>query len=275
MQKANRVSKAGKWFSAELKQKLQQQRNLAIGEVAGRDSAAAIMKAASFDSIDAILPTIAYTGTEYGSLQTVFANASLIKERVESNYKKRFYDVVLLGDAELWWALNGRFLSVLLEKFSFYSPCIGCHLYMHLVRVPLAKELNCQKIISGERIKHDNQIKINQTSIVLDAYKEILQDFGIEMIFPLREIISGSEINALVGGNWNEDDKQLKCVFRGNYKLLNDEVFYQEHKVKKYLNEFIIPVGKKILEAWDKKKDINYVEIVRSVLAGSRRSDWR
>jgi hypothetical protein len=270
LQKTNRADKVGELLFAELKRELRQEKNLSLGEVAGRDSAAAIIKAASLDSIDAILPTIVYTGTEYGSWETVFENVSIIRDRVESNYKKRFYDAVLLGDAELWWALNGRFLSVLIEKFGFYSPCLGCHLYMHLVRVPLARELNCQKIISGERIKHDNQIKVNQTSIVLDAYKEILYDFGLEIIFPVREISSGSEINVLVGGNWDEGAKQLKCVFRGNYKLLTDEVFYDERKVKKYLSEFIIPVGKKILGAWDKKEDLNYIEIVRSVLADSR-----
>lgn len=275
MQNANQRSKATSSFSAEAIQRLRQEKGLAIGEVAGRDSAAAIIKAASFDSIGAILPTLVYTGTEYGSWKLVFENVDVIKGEVETQHKKRFYEALLLGDPELWWALNGRFISVLQQRFGFYSPCFGCHLYMHLVRVPLAKELKCNKIISGERIKHDQKIKINQTAMVLDAYRDILDYAGIELIFPVREIASGSEINALVGGHWEEGDKQLKCVLRGNYRSLCDEVVYGKDEVRRYLNEFIMPVGRKVLDAWDGEKNLgepnlNYIGIVQSVLADSR-----
>jgi len=267
LQGTNQANKVGESLSAKLKEKLQQEPNLAIGEVAGRDSAAAIIKAASYDFVGAVLPTLVCTGTEYGSWETVLGNVALIKDRVDEGYKKRFYDAILLGDVDLWWALNGRFLSVLSERFGFYSPCFGCHLYMHLVRVPLAKELNCRTIISGERVKHDNQIKINQTSIVLDAYEEVLGFSGIRLIFPVREISSGSEIKALVGDDWEEGDKQLKCVLSGNYRLLTGEVLYDEAKIKIYLDEFIVPVGRSILKAWEEEEPVDYVQIVRRVLA--------
>lgn len=248
---------------------MRRESGLAIGEVAGRDSAAAIIKVASFDSVSAVLPTLVYTATEYGSWTTAFENIKRLKGQIEKGYKKRFYDTIILGDAELWWALNGRFLSVLLDRFGFYSPCLGCHLYMHLVRVPLAKELNCTKIISGEKIKHDRRIKINQTGIVLDAYRKILDYSGIELLFPIRDLSCGSDIVALVGDNWAEGEKQLRCVFSGNYRRLDNEVVYEESKIKKYLDEYIIPVGKGVLGAWEMKEKADYEELVRSVLAGN------
>lgn len=240
---------------------------MAIGEVAGRDSAAAIIKAASFDSIGAILPTLVYTGTEYGIWATTFENVDYIGSQVEKKYHKQFYEPVLLGDSALWWALNGRFITALTERFGFYSPCIGCHLYMHLVRVPLAQELHCSKVISGERTRHDQKIKINQTDIALDGYKEVLDYAGVELVLPVREISNGAEIDTLVGGNWDEGEKQLQCVLRGNYKLLDDQVSYQEDLAGKFVNDFIVPAGKEIIKAWTDKDEVDYVEIVRGVLA--------
>lgn len=263
----NRAAEAGKLLAVDLKRQLKQEESLAIGEVAGRDSAAAIIKAASFNSIGAILPTIVFTGTEYGDWETVLQNVEIIKRRIETVYNKRIYSPVLLGDAELWWALNGRFLSVLDDKFGFCPQCLGCHLYMHLVRAPLARELECRKIISGERIKHDKRVKINQTTIALNAYKEVLEHVGIDLVLPISDISSGDEISALVGGNWEEGDKQLKCILSGNYRLINDEISCDESMVKKYLEEFLIPVGKAILEAWDSTEDVDYISIVRTVLS--------
>ena len=238
---------------------------MAIGEVAGRDSAAAIIEAASRDLVGAILPSVIYTGTEYGDWSTISENIELIG-RIVKEHKKPFFEPVLLGDAGLWWALNGRFLSALIDKFGFYTPCIGCHLYMHLVRVPLAKELDCRKIISGERTRHDQRIKINQSDIALDAYKEVLAHAGIELVLPVREISDGAEIDRLVGGGWAEGQKQLQCVLGGNYKLPDDNVAYDEDKAKRFLDEFIVPVGKKIVMAWATGDEVDYVEVVRSVL---------
>jgi len=268
VQKTNRAAEAGKLLTVDVKRQLEQEESLAIGEVAGRDSAAAIIKAASFNSIGSILPTIVFTGTEYGNWETVFKNIEIVKGRIEAVYDKQVYSPILLGDAELWWALNGRYLSVLNEKFGFCSPCLGCHLYMHLVRVPLARELKCSKIISGERVKHDKRVKINQTAIALNAYKEVLGHADIELILPIRDISSGDEISALVGGNWEEGEKQLKCILSGNYRLINGEVTYDENMVKKYLDKFLIPVGKNILEAWDSKVDVDYISVVRNILSG-------
>lgn len=266
VQKTNRAAEAGKLLTVDVKRQLKQEGSLAIGEVAGRDSAAAIIKAASFDSISSILPTIVFTGTEYGNWETVYRNVKVIKGRIETVYNKRIYSPILLGDAGLWWALNGRFLSVLNEKFGFCSPCLGCHLYMHLVRVPLARELKCSKIISGERVKHDKRVKINQIAIALNAYKEVLGHVGIDLVLPIRDICSGDEIGTLVGGNWEEGEKQLKCILSENYRLINGEVSCDENMVKKYLEEFLIPVGKGILEAWDSKEDVDYISIVRDIL---------
>ena len=46
---------------------------IAIGEFSGRDSAAAIIKAFENEDIDAVLPILAFTGTDYGEKE-IFRN---------------------------------------------------------------------------------------------------------------------------------------------------------------------------------------------------------
>ena len=41
--------------------------HVAIAEIAGRDSIAAVIQACEISTIQAIVPTVAYTGTEYGN----------------------------------------------------------------------------------------------------------------------------------------------------------------------------------------------------------------
>jgi len=254
-----------------LREDISRYRNLALGEIAGRYSIAALIKAAAGDDIEAILPTLVYTGTEYGDWKVLYANVDFAREQIMKKYQKPLFDLVILGNPVMWWALNGRFASVLLGKFGFYSPCPGCHLYMHLIRVPLARELSCTKIIGGERESHGDKLKINQIPMALDAYTELLSFAGIELILPLRKIYSYEEIEALVGAGWRAGEKQLKCVFSSNYRFLDGSVRYDEDALRKYFDEFAIPAGKKILQAWQKgTKEIDYVRFVGSILAGIR-----
>ncbi|MCF8037391.1 MAG: hypothetical protein K9K62_11005, partial [Desulfobacteraceae bacterium] len=43
-----------------------------------------------------------------------------------------------------------------------YTPCTGCHLYLHAVRIPLARMLGNVPIIGGERESHSGKVKVNQ-----------------------------------------------------------------------------------------------------------------
>lgn len=240
---------------------------LAIGEIAGRDSVAAVIKIAERDDIDAVLPTIVYTGTDYGDWNLLEENIGYLRQRLEREFGKPIFDAIVLGDPALWHALNGRFLSVLLKKFGFYSPCLGCHLYMHLARVPLAKKLDCTKIVGGEREAHEGRLKINQVPMALDAYIGVLSWAGIELILPLRKIDSNEQIKAIVGSDWEQGEKQLKCVFSENYRALDRSIEYDEDALRKYFDEFAIPAAKKILKAWEMgTKEIDYVGLVGEIL---------
>jgi len=133
---------------------------LAVVEIAGRDSVAAAVKSVEEELFTDLLPTYVYTGTEYGPW-------SSLEKAVERLWRRlpeiRVHDLLVLGSPGFWQALNGRFISELMSRYGFYTPCVACHVYLHSARIPLALTLGKVPIVSGERERHDGAIKVNQT----------------------------------------------------------------------------------------------------------------
>ena len=158
---------------------------LAIVEIAGRDSVAAAIKSTEEEGFSDLLPTYVYTGTEYGP----WSNIEKAVDRLNSRLSEvRVHRLLVLGSPGFWKALNGRFVSELISLYGFYTPCLACHLYLHAVRIPLSLMLGKVPVISGERERHDEIIKLNQISEALDFYRDFAAKFEIELRFPLRHV---------------------------------------------------------------------------------------
>lgn len=232
-----------------------------ISEIAGRDSVAAVLKYCKQNPNKVIVPTYVHTPTEYGEFKQIKDTVKNLKVALAQRYQTQLKELIILKNPQLWRALNGRYISLLISRFGFYSPCIGCHLYMHLMRIPLALKLGSKKIISGERKSHHGEIKINQTAEALEAYAEVLREADIELLFPICDTHKNKEIEEIVGGDWNASEKQMLCVLSGNYR----DMLPSKEKLSRYLQEFIIPVGKKLLSPLINDDD-NYLSIVAEIL---------
>jgi hypothetical protein len=217
--------------------KIRKTEHVAIGEIAGRDSIAAVIRVCELRPIKAIIPTIAFTGTEYGSWEVPFHNVNILKERLRDS-SITTYDPIVLGSPQFWRKLCGRYTAHLFRKFGFFSPCVGCHLYLHAIRIPLAKKLNCNLVIGGERESHNGKIKVNQIGAALDAYTRFLKQFGIELFLPLRAVKSGKDIETIIGRHWDEGEQQLECVLSKNYREADDSVIFDEDSIIRYFDEF-------------------------------------
>ncbi len=147
-------------ISNEQINEFRKQSGLAIIEMAGRDSVAAAIKSVKEEGFTDLLPTYVYTGTEFGSWASVPEAVARMKKQLPANVK--VHDLLVFGSPGFWQALNGRYAGELLNKYGFYTPCIGCHLYLHSTRIPLAVLLGNKPVITGERESHDGRIKINQ-----------------------------------------------------------------------------------------------------------------
>ena len=238
---------------------------LAIVEIAGRDSVAAAMKAVKEKGFTDLIPTYVYTGTEHGPWRSVEQAVIRLASRLPET---KFHDLLVLGSPGFWQALNGRFIAELASRYGFCTPCIGCHLYLHSVRIPLAVTLGKVPIISGERERHDKAIKANQTSEALDVYEAITKDFGVPLLLPLRHVAEGSRIEEILGFQWKAGKEQLGCVLSGNYLSPAGALSVGTSQVQRYLEEFAAPCARKIVESYIAGGMPNHLEIAASVLKG-------
>jgi hypothetical protein len=248
MEKPDLVSKFPSWMiSPESLERMNKNKNLVILEIAGRDSFAALFKYMGSHDIDGILPTIAYTGTEFGDWHCLFDNIKYLQGRLLTTYIS-IYPPVLMGAPRLWAMLCGATTALSLSRYGFYSPCIGCHLYLHALRIPLALSLGKVPVITGERESHDGVIKINQLRIALEGYRELYNTFALPLEMPLQHISQNREIEKLLGIPWERGKRQLDCVLSGNYVDEDGNVSYSEKAIHRYLTEFAIPTVQKWLE---------------------------
>jgi hypothetical protein len=236
---------------------------LAIVEVAGRDSVAAAIKAAQEEEFTDLIPTYAYTGTECGPWLSIQAAIDRLAKRLPG---LRIHDLLVLGSPGFWRALNGRFVTELIAKYGFYTPRIGCHVYLHSVRIPLALLLGKVPIISGERERHDKSIKPNQVSEALRVYGKVAEVFGVKLLFPLRHVAEGHRIEDILGFNWQEGKGQLGCVLSANYRRLDGGMDMTVGQIRTYLENFAYPLAKKIIEGYAAGSAPNHLEIAAEVL---------
>ena len=158
---------------------------IAVGEVTGPESLKAIFHVLRKIEADAFLPSLAYTGTEYGSWRALDDYLLQFKKNVEKNLRVFVIDPVILGSPNFWWALNGRFGKDLRERFKFFIPCLGCQLYLHALRVPLCKKINARLLIYGDTGYDKTHGTIFQKKTAMYYYKTLLSSFGIDCLTPL------------------------------------------------------------------------------------------
>ncbi len=236
---------------------------MAVVEIAGRDSVAAAVKAVEDEGFTDLLPTYAYTGTEYGAWSTVLNAVMRLGERLP---QIRVHPPLVIGSPRFWQALNGRFITTLIHTYGFFSPCIGCHLYLHSVRIPLSVSLGGVPVIAGEREGHDGVRKINQIGEALSRYEALGSEFGVRLLFPLRHISSGSEIQDILRMAWEEGEDQLKCVLSGNYQGVDRTVAVTEAQVVAYLETFACPATRAILRSYLEGEVPDHLRIAAEIL---------
>lgn len=241
--------------------------SVAVAAIAGRDSVAAILCALlADDAINVVVPTSVGTGTEYGDASPIAAANVFLRRRIEELREEgrlerpiEVLDVTRFGSPEVWASLNGAPAATLNELFGMSSPCLACHLYLHIARVPLCLDLNSTKLISGERDTHDGRIKLSQTVDSIDAEERVLAHAGITFLAPLRTM-TGEAIGSLVP-DWPEGEKQLKCVHSKNYVLPDGSVVYDQAAHQKYIEKFFEPAGLDIVDAWLHRKSVEVTSI--------------
>lgn len=222
-------------------------KDLAIVEVAGRDSVAAAVRAVSENGYGNLLPVYAFTGSEYGAWTNVEEAVFRLTRRLP---EVRVHPLLIVGSPAFWWALNGRFVSDLIRVFGHYTPCTGCHLYLHAIRIPLARMTGGAPIIAGERKSHSGAVKVNQVEEALDFYGRFAARFGIRLEMPIASVDDGREIEEILEMPWERGKGQTGCCLSGNYKSANGEIGVQTGAFLRFFNEFAGPAAYSVINAY-------------------------
>ncbi|MDO8847074.1 MAG: hypothetical protein Q7W51_01620 [Coriobacteriia bacterium] len=243
--------------------------SVAIVEIAGRDSIAAAVAAVRDHSFRTLVPTVAYTGTETGDRGAPGRAVGVLRGLLDNRVTIR--EPLALSDPALWSAMNARPAAELQRRFGICSPCLACHLYLHLLRVPLAWSNDNAPVISGERNSHNGRIKLSQTPASIAAAERVLAYAGVQLLQPVQ-YATGEEIAELVDAGWDEEPGQLSCQLAGNYVNFDGSVTYDEARYERYLAEYFEPVGRAVIDAWRAERDggpaADFNAVVRSVLEG-------
>ena len=197
--------------------------NSVIIDIAGKDSLAAIIEFLKTDSdVSEIIPIIVKAPTEYGDINKFHKSYNEFMNYIQKRFKIIITNEFLIEEPLLWRLINGKYVAMLIKKYGFYSPCPGCHLYLHSIRGYMGRNLGVKRIISGERVRHENKIKLNQLDISLQKHAKLLKKFEIEHIQPLRDINSDSKVYDILKETKINEFYHYNCVYSGNYIGLDD-----------------------------------------------------
>ena len=224
-----------------------------VCEIAGRDSYAALVEHArkgGLEGYERIFLSIAAAPTEYGRLASLIENTDLFMQH--TSLDGRSVAIQFTKDVELWKALAGRLTGFYQSAYGFYTPCVPCHAYFHLLRGFLALDVGGSAVLSGERESHEGRIKVNQLPACLDAYAAILASQGIELLLPIRKVSENAKIEALVGAGWKEGAEQLECVFSGNYDVPDSkgQLAIDIAELDRMLADTLVPHGIRVLASY-------------------------
>lgn len=225
-----------------------------IQEIAGRDSIAAMVKylKENPERHQGVILSAAFSPTEFGNLQYVL-DAFLIAEEIAKNYS---LGVVFSAskDTFLWKKLTGENSFRYSRKYGFYTPCILCHLYFHLLRGYLAIDTQAGPVVSGERAFHGTKIKLNQTYEAAQAYLAAFQKADLEIVFPVLNVSEEEELLKLLPKNWKEGEEQLSCVFSGSSTIKDEsEMNSIKESYKSFLEEVVAATGAHALLSYKEK----------------------
>lgn len=139
--------------------------------------------------------------------------------------------IILENDLNLWNDI---------QEQTFFSPCIACHLYCHLLRLPLAKTYSAN-ILTGERKSHDGSIKVNQNNFVLNWFANFFTNNNYHFIKPLIDVIDSNEIKIILKNlpfDVLNKENFISCSMQSKRKT--PDLNYAE--IQSYLDLFLKPI---------------------------------
>ena len=132
-----------------------------------------------------------------------------------------------------------RTMGIVQKKYSAFAPCVPCHLFFHMFRMPILKHFKITNLISGERVQHSKRIKLNQTREILEFFQSKLESLGINLIQPLMEIVDNQDIENIILESKANYEKLNGTEF--NHKIIPDECIFSRSSDDEHGNPVFEP----------------------------------
>jgi hypothetical protein len=219
-----------------------EQLRIAAAAIAGRDSTLAILRSTESGLYDCIVPILVGTPAKYlDAEESSLSSSELGGFEVRSNTIRKLKQVVkerngvaerpchllnmifIATDTRAWvntlrriegsWRFDADDLEA---NQAFMSPCVPCHVYIYYLRAMLCHRLGIKQMIGGDRLFHDQVVKVNQMERVLETIREVIaQEFDVEFITPLKEIVENAHIRKLLDVHGLGSVHDVSCIFDG------------------------------------------------------------
>ncbi|MHA1719678.1 MAG: hypothetical protein ACTSXK_09160 [Promethearchaeota archaeon] len=230
-----------------------------IAEIAGKDSIAAILNAKDRENFsNSILGIGIFHRSFYGNINEPIEHFQFIQKKYKLQENITINEDLLpflyLDVANLYDKLILQTMAVVQKHYGLFSPCPPCHLFFHMMRLPIARYYNISRYITGERKTHGSRLKFNQLPEILRLFEELLLQEGIELIQSIKDIKSDQKIYDILGSSWKSADP-FKCAFSGNYYDENGEIPFKIKNIIRALKNFYYPLFHEVVIYIEKYHD--------------------
>lgn len=223
-------------------------RPFVLTDFAGRDSVAAAMAWLREHEVGTLIPVADVVPTRYGDWGVYEDNWRHMVEHIQRQHAHvHVAPWFCLEDVQFWSVLNGRFSNQLARAFGFFTPCLGCHLHFYAMRTVLAEALEAQVLISGEKELHGRRRKANQTTEAVAAYRRFSSAHGLQQHFPIHQVRDEAQMLSLLGHEWPEGERQLRCVMSGNDRDVDGTPLFSSEQISGYMEHFANPMATYVL----------------------------
>lgn len=247
-----------KLLDGDLRRELQSIPRVAVAVLDGWGAGDGLAECIGKFKPDAVLPTIAYTGTEYGSVTALLRNVAQLRKFVEKKLHVYMPAPVVLGAPRFWRALNISQSEALRNRFALAGACVGCTLYRMAIRVPLCRLLNADLLLLGSLCGSPARGKEAPPWEVLSWCARLLENFGITMGH-VRASFECSEPESA-----EDSAGEPGCV------LARREVSAPAGKgprLQEYFELFAIPAAARIISRAMSGREVAYEREVQATLA--------
>lgn len=198
------------------------------------------------NEVKSLLGISLYHRVLYGNKNEPWENFDYLVKLYLSK-KLDFMPFIYLDVGNLFEQLILQNIAIVQKYFGHFTPCPACHLFLHMMRIPIANFYNIQKIITGERESHNSVEKLNQISEILDLYKSLLKKHQIELVQPLRKIKNDVNIYRILGHQWRNNINTLNCSFSKNYYDENGKIPFELDRIKYSITDFYFPLFSSVI----------------------------